>query len=271
VLLFWPTFFVWSVTMLKESVLLLLTAVVIASVWWLSRSRGVWPRLRLIAACAVALAVLTTMRDAALALIAGGVGLGLTAYLASRRAAGFVLTAAAIVVVLVAAARMPVVQAAVRTQVVDSIGRHVGHWASNGVSYRIADTRFYTDGQEARFTMTGIEGARFLGRAAAAFILVPLPSHVVTATAWAYLPVHFLWLTLIGFALAGAWIGFRQDALMTALLAGYCVAAVAVNAPNSGNVGTLIRLRDAILPFVVWLSAAGLQALLGPRKGSACA
>ena len=44
------------------------------------------------------------------------------------------------------------------------------------------------------------------------------------------------------------------------------MAAAALVAVTSGNVGTLIRHRGLALPYLVWLSAAGAAALINPRR-----
>jgi hypothetical protein len=51
--------------------------------------------------------------------------------------------------------------------------------------------------------------------------------------------------------------GLRRDALVTCLLASFAVIGAGVIALNSGNIGTMVRHRDTIVPFVVWLSALG--------------
>ena len=94
------------------------------------------------------------------------------------------------------------------------------------------------------------------------FVLVPLPSHFVTSSTLAFLPQQMAWLLLLLLTGWGTWVGFRRDALLTALCLGHCLAVAAVIAPNSGNVGTLIRHRDIVVPFVVWLGGLGVVTAL---------
>lgn len=258
-LLFWPTWFVWSVSMLKESVLLLLSATAIVCVARLPNVTG-WPRAGAVLGAAAGLGVLATLRDGALVLSGGGILFGVSARAVTRRAATLVVAFALVAAAAAVASRVPAVRARMAREVEASIDRHVGHWRSVGISYRIADDRFYTDGSAALPSMTWVEGARFLARAVVAFVVVPLPWHVDSAAGALYLPQHFLWLILLAFGMAGAWIGLRRDLLLTAMLVGYGLAAVAVIAPNSGNVGTLIRHRDTVVPFLVWLSGVGIEA-----------
>jgi hypothetical protein len=51
--------------------------------------------------------------------------------------------------------------------------------------------------------------------------------------------------------------GYRRDPLVTCLLVGYLVPTAVVVALTTGNVGTLVRHRTLIVPFLVWLSALG--------------
>jgi hypothetical protein len=71
-------------------------------------------------------------------------------------------------------------------------------------------------------------------------------------------------------AAVGTVAGFRRHALMTALLLGVSIAGVMVIAPNSGNIGTLVRHRDMIVPFVVCLAAMGAAHLMSfsPRAAA---
>ena len=131
-----------------------------------------------------------------------------------------------------------------------------------GVHFQTADDRFYLGRIEAIKTMTSAEGARFLARAAVAFVLVPLPWHIETTSGLLFLPEQFAWLALIALGAVGTWVGLRRNVLSAAMLAGFCLVSMAVIAPNSGNVGTLIRHRDAIVPFLVWLSGVGFESLL---------
>src|SRR5262249_22949422 len=153
----------------------------------------------------------------------GGILGGLLIWIATRRTA----IVASVLVVAVAttliAARSPTIRARVRQEVAGAISRHVGHWASTGISYRIADDRFYTDVKEAPASVTADEGIRFLLRAAVAFIVVPLPRHIDSTAGFLVLPEHFLWLALVALAAGGTFVAFRRDRLLTSIFAAYCL------------------------------------------------
>ena len=50
---------------------------------------------------------------------------------------------------------------------------------------------------------------------------------------------------------------WRRDPLLVSLLVGYVLPTAAVLALVNGNVGTLVRLRGLVTPFLVWIGALG--------------
>jgi hypothetical protein len=77
-----------------------------------------------------------------------------------------------------------------------------------------------------------------------------------------FLPQQMAWYVLVGFAMIGVVEGCRRDALATWLFIGMSTAGAAVIALNEGNIGTMVRHRDSIVPFVACLGAIGATALL---------
>jgi hypothetical protein len=260
VLLFWPTWFAWSVSMLKEATILLFGALI---VWGGVKAVG-HERRWFLAAVAIVVSVtsLIALRDGVAVIPVAGTALGLAGALAMRRSVTAIAAIVVCTIALAFAATRPSAQAFVAYQVRAAASRHVGHVASSGYDYRIVDQRFYSGWPEAPWTMQFDEGVRFLVRAAAAFILVPLPWQLPPAQALVFLPVQIAWYLLVALAFSGFWRGIRSAPHLAMVLAGCCVAGLAVIAPNSGNVGTLIRHRDMIVPFLVWLSAAGAARLV---------
>jgi hypothetical protein len=62
---------------------------------------------------------------------------------------------------------------------------------------------------------------------------------------------------MVVLAAIGVVAGLRSDPLVTCLLCGVTAAGALTIALNSGNIGTMVRHRDTVVPFVVWLSALG--------------
>jgi hypothetical protein len=77
-----------------------------------------------------------------------------------------------------------------------------------------------------------------------------------------YLPEQLLWYLLIVLALFGAAEAVRRDRVLGSLLIAYVLPTAAIVALTTGNVGTLIRHRTLIVPYLVWISALGVAALL---------
>jgi len=170
------------------------------------------------------------------------------------------LVAAALVVYVVAT--RPTVQARVLLETRQALSRHLGHVRTPGISYHAGDQRFYLEDPESPWSMTRIEGERFLARSAAAFFLAPLPRHITSLSGWLLVPLNLAWYTLLVLAAVGIPAGVRRDRLVTALSAGYVLAGLIIIAPNSGNIGTLVRHRDMVVPFVIGLSSFGLVTIL---------
>jgi hypothetical protein len=117
--------------------------------------------------------------------------------------------------------------------------------------------------------MTPLEGLRFAVRALVSFVVVPWPWQIQTRSELAYLPQQVIWYTLVIFAVVGVVAGLKRDVFFTCILAGLIAVGAAVIAINSGNVGTMVRHRDTMVPFVIWLSALGGVTALSRWLGEA--
>lgn len=259
-LLFLPTPFLWSVSALKESLYLFLAALaVIGAVTVLSR------RLLLVRAGALVLLVAVT---AVIDGVRGGggliVGTGLTAGLAAsvvvRRVSLVLLVIALLPFAVWQLSNNPAVHARIMPQLKTFAVAHMGNVRTEGNGYKVLDQRFYSLGNEMLETMTPVEGLRFTLRAVASLVAVPLPWQVRSMSELVFLPQQIVWYFLVLFAVVGVFDGLRRDALVTCMLAGLAATGALVVALNSGNVGTMVRHRDTVVPFVVWLSALGAVA-----------
>lgn len=269
-LVFWPTMIVWSVSALRESFQLALTAAVVVGVVHAVRGRT-WPhRAAAVLVVASALATLSTIRAGALVIVGAGVGLAIAGRAATLRPAVARLTVVALLIGSVWAVSRPTVQQRVVALGVRAIERHIGEVATTGNSYKLLDSRFYADNVRTVIgTLTVAETVDFFIRSAAAFFVVPLPWELSSRTELAFFPQQVCWLALTACAIVGIIVGGRRDALFTWLLVGYIAACVGVIAPNSANIGTLVRHRDIIIPALAWLGAAGLCGALTWRGRTA--
>ena len=256
-LVFLPSWIVWSVAVLKEAFHLLLMTVALAGTVAAVRSPS-W-RYRILAALAVAGSVVAvdTLRSGALAIVVVGLALGGLARFTFSRTAIFVPTIVVIAIVAAGVLSESSVQQRLLDEFQMAANRHIGQVMTAGHSFKLLDDRFYIAGAGSAFTMIHVEALRFAVRSAVAFLLVPLPWELASPSMLAHLPEQMLWYALVIFACYGLPVAWHRDPLVTGMICGYGVMGVAVIMPNSGNVGTLIRHRDLILPFVACLGIIG--------------
>lgn len=259
ILLFWPTMIVWSASALRECFQLALTATVFVAVVHTVRGRAPMYRIAALVLLAVALAAVYTTRAGAFAIVTGGLGIALAGHAVSLRPAVARAAGAAMVILAAWAITQPSIQQRFVDLMRPAVMRHVGEVATPGNAYKVLEYRFYVDSlNDIINTLTPAEALDFAIRSAAAFIVVPLPWQLASATELVFLPQQVCWLLLIACAVIGAAAGFRRDPLLTWLLVGYFIAGLVVIAPYSGNIGTLVRHRDIVMASVAWLGAAGL-------------
>jgi hypothetical protein len=157
--------------------------------------------------------------------------------------------------VAIRVAENPDVQARLMSRLAASGQLHIGHVRTEGHSYKLLDSHFYSENEVN--AMTPPETARFVVRALADFIVVPLPWQTESASEIVFLAQQVILYVLVVLAFVGVVAGVRRDALVTGMLAGLVATGAAVIALNSGNIGTMVRHRDTVVPFLVWLSALG--------------
>jgi hypothetical protein len=262
VLLFLPTLFFWSISLLKEPFYFVLTVVVLAAAIECVRNPVWLKRAAAAGAGAACLWMLHDLRTGAVSETIAGLALGFAgwsvAFKGWRRAS---VIAAAVVVALVLAAS-PSLQARVVTNINFAATLHTGHVFTVGHAYKLLDEPFYvTPVALPPYTLTAGEMTRFVVRAFGSYLLVPLPWQINTAGELVYLPEQIVWYLLMALAIVGLPAAYRRDPLVTCLLVGSLIPTAIVVAMTTGNVGTLIRHRTLIVPFLVWLSAVGWCAL----------
>ena len=255
-LLFLPTLFAWSVSALKEPPYIFVGAAAFAATIATARARGWFRRLTgvlLLIACAAAL---QAIRDGGLviALISVGGGLALAWLTARPRrliAAAFV--APALVVVLMT---IPAVQVRAFSVVQRAAAVHWGHINTPGFAFKSLDARVYEERANVA-SMSAGEVGRYLVRSAVHYLTVPLPWQIQSRAMMLALPEVLLWYVLVLLAPVGIVAGIRRDRLLTCALVAFVFGGAALVAVTGGNIGTLIRHRSLVMPFMAWLSALG--------------
>lgn len=275
-LLFLPSLFFWSISLLKESMYFLLTATAIGGAALLVRE-GTWrARAWGVVLLAASLWGLADLRPGALVLTGGGLLLGIVGQWVFRAPRRALTAAVAGAVLCVSLAASSSARARVLAALTASAKQHTGHVFTLGHAYKTLDEKFYAKvdtPMTSRLTLTPAEAARYVARSAVSFVTVPFPWQVATKSELAFVPEQLLWYLLAVMAAVGVQPAWRRDPLLVSLLLGYVLPLAAVLALTNGNVGTLVRLRGLVTPFVIWMSALGcavaLQRLIAGRKAAA--
>jgi hypothetical protein len=255
-LLLLPSLFAWSISALKEPMYTFVAALEILIVLAVIRSPRVWQRLAAVAALVIAALMLESLRKGGMQVaLAGSVGGLLAGAIASRPR---LLAASAVIapIALVAVLNVEPVQARVLQVVRDSVRYHAGHVLTPGHTYHLVPERYYWD-WPAIFEIGPSEATQYVSRALIYYVVEPLPWVERSRAMLAYVPEQAAWLTLLALVPFGIAAGLKLDALLTATLVAHAGAIAMMVALTSGNVGTLIRHRGLVLPYLVWLAALG--------------
>ena len=138
--------------------------------------------------------------------------------------------------------------------------QHTGHAFTVGHAYKTLDDSFYEDVRTpaaSTLTLTAGQAARYIARSAYAFVTLPFPWQVETRSEAVFIPEQLVWYLVVVGALVGLWPAWRRDPFLTSLLVAAVLPTAAVVALTNGNVGTLVRLRGLVTPFLVWPAALG--------------
>jgi len=264
IMLWMPSLFIWSIALLKEPLYLGLVTATLLLVVYACRPHQ-WQRrvMALIAAAACILAI-ETVRAGGATLVSAGVIAGLAfRVLAWNRRVAIV---SAVVAPIVAAAMLlvPAVSGRVMDQVKWGANWHRGHVFTPGHAYKTMDERYYVE----RFydrpldSFHGPEAVRFVVRSTVAFLVVPLPWQIETAAERLIIPEQVMLYCLLLFLPIGIAHAAGRDPLLTSVLCGYAAVSVFIVAMTSGNVGTLVRHRALVVPYIVWFGALGAERAL---------
>lgn len=257
-LLFLPSLGLWSISVLKEPMsvlmiageLLCAVAIVRAPRWWQKAAA-------LIGVVAFGAAMESLRTGGALTAIAGTAAGLLLAYVLSRgRRLAVAMIVAPIAIGIVAS--LPPLQDRVLANLRTAAVYHAGHVLTPGYSYQLFHPRYYANRQQLN-TLTPGEVGRFTVNAIVAYFTQPLPWEMKSRAMLAFLPELFVWYALALMLPFGIYAGLRRDIVLTSMLAAHAAAAIVIVAVSSGNVGTLIRHRALALPYIVWLSAVGVH------------
>jgi len=265
-MMFLPTLFYWSISLLKEPLYLLAGTLALTGAMASARASTLRARILPLTAMVGGLALINGLRAGGFALAALGLGCGIAilAFFSSPLRVKLTAVAAAVVITF-AVSSAPAAQQRIGPALDLAAKTHAGHVFTVGHSYKLLDPGFYVNpvtASDSPLTLTAPEAMRYVIRAALSFVVVPLPWDLASTRELSYLPEQLLWYAIVVLFPIGLVAGWNRDPLVTALLAGFVMPTAAALALTNGNVGTLLRLRGTIIPYVVWISAVGFFAAL---------
>lgn len=264
-LLFLPSLFIWSISALKEPLYTLLAALELRCALYIARGRpadalraSAWYwRFAAIAAVIGLGVLLEGLRKGGLLVAGIGTIGGIAASIGSRRPRLAIAALVLAPIAALAALRVPAIHDRALAVVKDAAIYHVGHVYTPGYSYRTLDSWYYIDPADIRRVMSDGDAVKYVFAAMAEYVVQPIPWAIETRSTLAFVPEQMAWLVLFALVPLGLVAGMRHDAALTGVLAAHGLAVMLIVALTSGNVGTLIRHRGLVLPYIVWLSMLG--------------
>ena len=256
VLLFLPSLFAWSISALKEPMYSLVAAIQVLCVVQLVRAPRWWQKGLAVAGMLAGAYALESLRKGGLQVAAIGAVAGIAGGLIFPRPRLVWPALIAAPILAVALLSVPRVQDRVLTTIRESIRYHAGHVLTVGFTYQSVDPRYYDD-WGAIPTIDGREATQYVVRAVGHFIVEPWPWTPRSTALLAYLPEQAVWWVILALVPVGVAAGLRLDALLTCTLMAHALAVMMMVALTSGNIGTLIRHRGLVLPYIVWVAALG--------------
>jgi hypothetical protein len=259
-LLFLPTLFAWSVSALKESAFLLLTASSVALVEVVVRGRRWTRRINAVLGIALLIAAAESLRRAGAWMTSASLVVGLTMAWIVTRPRVLLATIVIIPIAIGALFSRPEVQLRAFEAVKQGAQQHAGHINTLGYVYKTLDDRFYISWYDLG-DMRFFEQAKFVVRALVSYVVVPLPWQARSKTLLAYMPEQMVWYLMVALVPFGFVCALRRDPLVASLLLAVAAISATLVALVSGNVGTLVRHRGMVIPYIVWLAAVGASEL----------
>ena len=260
VLLFLPSQLVSSTSTSKEPTYFFVTAILLTAALAVVRHPSIAGKVFAIIIGAVCLWILDDLRRGALALGISGLALAAIARVTFESQRRTVIVAAAALIAAILLWTQPPVRERFLDATASVAKMHAGHVFTQGHSYKLLDEGFYKYPATPAawpLELTELQAGRFLVRAAVSFAVTPLPWEMQSLSELAFFPEHVLWLLIVLFLPIGVVAGWQRDPTVTACLIGFALPTAAVLAVTTGNVGTLLRLRGLVTPYLLWFAALG--------------
>jgi hypothetical protein len=260
-LAFLPTLFAWSVSALKEPPYIFISAAALAATIAMARATRLVARAAGVVFLVICAVALQAIRDGGLVIAVISVVGGVLFAWTMTRPWRLAVVALAVPAALVALLALPSMQLRAVAVVERAASIHWGHINTAGFAYKSLDPRVYE--QRANVSrMSAGEIGRYLVRSGWHYVTAPLPWQIESRATLLVVPELVAWYVMVALAPLGFIAGLRRDRLLTCVLAAFVIGGAVLVALTSGNIGTLIRHRSLVMPFLVWLSVLGLAVLV---------
>ena len=259
--LFLPTLFLWSVSALRESIHFMLTMIaIVGGLKAAGESHGVARRIGWALAAFGATLALRDLRAGSMQVVALSLAAGLAGSVLARRPRLLTATVLAAIVAGSVALTRPQVQDRMMAMVRESAMTHQGHVFTPGLHYKLLDSKYYLDRRMGIMEQLDRARSRTVRRARAhrRDSRAVCPWQAESRFIQAYLPEQLVWYALVLLLPLGVWTAWRCRPATTLVLTTYVLLTGTAIALRSGNVGTLVRHRGLILPFVICLTSVGI-------------
>lgn len=161
-------------------------------------------------------------------------------------------------------------QGPVRRLLAHAFSRHIGHVLTPGIAYQYLPDRFYEQSVWDWANTGTIDGSVLLaiGRALGHYLLEPFPWRVVDGIPelLAY-PQTIWWYGCLPFVLWGLLVSVTHAPKGSLFLILTVAAWMVLGALTSGNIGTVFRVRDLVLPYLVLFACVGARRFVYGSQG----
>ena len=256
-LLLLPTLLAWSISVLKEPMNMFMLAAEFICAVAIVRAPRAWQKGLAAAGVVVFALAMESLRAGGILTAALGTLGGMTLAFILARGRRLMIALVVVPAAIGALATVPQLQDRVMANMRNAAFYHAGHVLTPGFSYQLVTPAYYANRTHLLHYMTPLEAGRYSLAAMWGYLVQPVPWRMESRVLLAYLPEQLIWYAMALLLPFGVVAGMRRDLLVTSMLLAHAVAAIAIVALTSGNIGTLIRHRSLALPYLIWLSVLG--------------
>jgi hypothetical protein len=257
-IVFFPSLMVWSISNLKDSIVIFLMSITIfAFLRWVKTDKIFYVFLMLAVFFArVLMRPKFIMLEYGIALWACAFYL----YLKRKPKLAYILLAIMIVIMV-----WPILgpKLAVYRNIITYYGRGAG--SGEGFFYRIYDDWVYKQGANTNL-VTNFEILKASLRGWLHFFLEPFPWKIRSVLSAASLPQMILWYAVIPFGVLGLFSQLKSERKITLALLAFILLVGTGFAITGANIGTGFRMRDMLTPLILLFAAVGLRNIFWIRR-----